>query len=131
MRLGGCGLDRGSGEDEQRFRSGCCAHSSDHQNTESHARKAKHIFKIYQDALGELKMKYKQNQMSLTVLQMNIYMAAQRKRKEEPSLGSLKTAPGWLLQGSGVLCTGSFCSLQGVAGQQCLYADTRVTQGSA
>lgn len=71
MRLGGWGLGGGSREDEQRLRSGCCAHSSDHQNTESHARKARHIFKVYQDALGELKMKYKQNQMSLAVLQMN------------------------------------------------------------
>lgn len=65
MRLVGWGIDGGSREDgaeteEQRLRSGCSVHSSDCHNMESHARKAKYIFKVSQDALGELKMKYKQ-----------------------------------------------------------------------
>lgn len=39
---------------------GTAFHSSDFQNMESHAREAKCILKVSQDALGELKMKYKQ-----------------------------------------------------------------------
>jgi hypothetical protein len=59
MRLVDWDMD-GAETDEQRLRSGCCVHSSDCHNTESHARKAKYIFKVYQDALGEFKMKCKQ-----------------------------------------------------------------------
>lgn len=40
--------------------SGPVFHSSNFQNTESHARKAKYIVKVSQDTLGDLKMKYKQ-----------------------------------------------------------------------
>lgn len=78
MRLAGWGMDGGSREDgartdEQGLCSGCCVHSADCHNMESYARKAKYIVKVSQDALGELKMKCQQ-QMSLTVLQMNIQL---------------------------------------------------------